>query len=110
VRRRLGALGPLSGPISQRAPAAKHDGVDILAEHGVYNSLLLEQRALGLCLARGVMYGEAKQANKTLTHSGSYSVAAAGGALVALEGGLVGAIENKDWVDGEAEEANEAVE
>jgi hypothetical protein len=54
--------------------------------------------------------GEAKEADQTLSHGGGHDIAAARGALVALKGGLVGAVENEDGVDREAEQAHESVE
>lgn len=53
---------------------------------------------------------EPKQTDEPLGHSFGGGIAGAGGALVALEGWFIGAVEDEDGLDGVPEQADEAVE
>jgi len=109
VRRRLGRLF-LSRPVTERHATAEHDGVDILAEHGVDDALALEQRALGLGLAGCVVGGKSEKGNEALEGRGRRRGLKPDLLPAALELRLVRAVEDEEGVDGEREQAAQAVE
>lgn len=96
-------------PIADCDSTSKHERVDILAQDRIDYALALQQGALGLSLARRKVDGESKLLQQLLGEELGDGGDVGSRAFVPFEGGLVGAIEDEDGVDGKCDQAQEAV-
>jgi hypothetical protein len=107
VRRRLARL--LWRPVSNSDAASKHQRVDILTQDRIHDALALQKRAFCFGLSRRKMYGISKLLQQLLSQEFGNRCNVRAGALIALERRFIGPVKYEDGVDGEGDEAEEAV-
>lgn len=108
MRRHL-AFALFRGPIPVGHAAAKHEGIDVLAEYGIDDAFALQECAFCFCFSWGEMEGDPELLEQLFGQKLRDGGDIGTGAFVSLEGWFVWAIEYEKRVDGVGYQAEEAI-